>query len=194
MSKNFEYAKEALKLINSIGKEEVNRLFSYEYCELEFDFVGFIENYADLKEIIPKDFTIIDVGCYQAMQAHYFKDHRRFIGIEPYIPAEYCLKQENATYYHQTAQQFISETLPQLVSEGLDLNKVFAVCSAVPDREAQKLVKETFPYHRVTYPGEITVEKMPEIRTEEKALKHMLKNIVRQGQERASKEPDITLD
>lgn len=31
-------------------------------------------------------------------------------------------------------------------------------------------------------------------RTEEKALKHMLKNIVRQGQERASKEPDITLD
>lgn len=33
------------------------------------------------------------------------------------------------------------------------MNKVFAVCSAVPDKEARKLVADTFPNHLVWYPG-----------------------------------------
>lgn len=48
-------------------------------------------------------------------------------------------------------QQFVEEVLPAL---DLDLNNVVAVCNAVPDFEAQVLVKETFPRHYVAYPGQ----------------------------------------
>lgn len=52
-----------------------------------------------------------------------------------------------------SAQTFVETILPKLIEDGLDLNKTFAICSAVPDEEAQALVAETFPYHQVTYPS-----------------------------------------
>ena len=57
---------QAIKLSYLIGKSEMQRLFCYEYCELTPDFLGFLNSYYDL-QTIPKDFTIIDIGCYQAL-------------------------------------------------------------------------------------------------------------------------------
>lgn len=148
-------------LLHSIGKDEVNRLFGYEECELEFDFVGFLYHYADLKEL-PKDFTIIDVGCYQAFQGDYFKDHKCYIGVEPCVPENYCLRQDNAVYYNKTGQQFIEEDLPVLLRNGLDLDKTFVICANVPDKEIRKIIADTFPNHRIWYTDQRISEHYPE--------------------------------
>lgn len=43
----------------------------------------------------------------------------------------------------------------------LDLNKIYAICSYVPDEEAQKLVADTFPYAKVVYCDKIIVDRKP---------------------------------
>lgn len=146
---------------NSIGSGELNRLLSWEYCELEYEFLGFLENYFELQNI-SKEYTIIDFGCYQAIQADYFKEHYRYIGVEPSVPENFRLQQNNAVYYSQTIKDFISQTLPCLKNKGLNLNKVFAICSAVPDFEETILVAETFPYHKIVYPSMKTIENYPD--------------------------------
>lgn len=156
------YKTESLNILASIGIEEAKRLFAFDECEVERDFLGFLENYKDIAESFPKDFTVIDIGCYMAFQADYFKDFNRYIGVEPYTPLEYTLNQPNAEYYGQTAQRFIAETLPELIEDGLDLDKTVAICSAVPDETAKILVVRAFKYFRVAYPGEDDLENFPE--------------------------------
>lgn len=151
MLNDFKYRKETERLLASVGEERFNALWNWELSELDNEFVGFIDKYATLN--VPKDFTVIDLGCYQAVQADYFKDCKAYIGVEPDVPPEYRLQQDNAKYYQQTGQEFIKHILPRLLEQGLDLNKTIAVCSAVPDEELQQLVIKTFPYHRVTYPN-----------------------------------------
>lgn len=53
------YRTEPARVMQSIGVEEVNRLFQDPELELEPEFIGFLAVYADLKGL-PKDFTIID--------------------------------------------------------------------------------------------------------------------------------------
>lgn len=139
-------------ILSEIGNQEVNRLFSYEKCELEYDFIAFLDSYADLKEIVPKDYTIIDLGCYQALQGHLFRDYAGYIGVDMSIPIEYRLRQNNAEYYDCTIQEFIEHILPEL---NLDLKKAFAVCSYVPDMQAREMVRNTFPYFRDKYCDDI---------------------------------------
>lgn len=162
MTEDEKYLRECHNILKSIGEDEVRRLFSYDECEVDTEFLGFLENYKDIPEKLPHDFTVIDIGCYMAFQADYFKEYKNYIGVEPDVPNEYRLKQHNAEYYEQTAQQFVKETLPKLIDNGLDLQKTFAVCSAVPDKEARKLVCSTFPYHRTAYPAQETIENFPE--------------------------------
>lgn len=156
MNENNFYERENKRLINSISKEALQKVFSYSQCELEPNFLGFLHVYADLQNL-PKDFTVIDIGCCQAVQAFYFRDFKRYIGIEPTIPAEYMLAQDNASYYEGTMQDFTGH----INSMGLDLDKVFAVCSYVPDKQAQRLVSEIFPYHRIVYCDDIISENYP---------------------------------
>lgn len=154
------YRTEPAKVLQSIGREETERLFSDPELELGLDFIGFLAVYADLKEL-PKDFTIIDIGCNMAFQGDYFKEHERYIGVDSYQPEEWRLRQDNADYYTEMGQAFIQETLPKLIERGLDLEKTMAICSYVPDKELQQMVAETFPYHRVQYCDDMISEKYP---------------------------------
>ncbi len=154
------YKEETEALMRSVGSEEMNRLFHYEKCEFDSDFVAFIENYADLS-VLPKDITVIDIGCYMGVQGDYFKEHNAYIGVEPFVPLEWRCKVDNAQHYQMTGQQFISEILPKLLNEGLDLDRTFCICSAVPDDSLRQQIAETFPYHRVAYPSLKTLEHYP---------------------------------
>lgn len=152
-----EYINECKTLIKSIGGKEIKRLFTYEYAsaEVDFEFLGFLYNYKDIPNRIPLDFTIIDAGCYMAFQADYFKHHKLYIGIDPSVPVEFRLMQKNAEYHLQTMQDFVKD-----MSE-LNINKAFVICSAVPDKDLWKLIAESFPYFRIAYPGQNTIEKFP---------------------------------
>lgn len=152
------YSEETKALCASIGEEEMQRLLKYEFIEIDGSFVAFIENYADLSNL-PKDMTIIDIGSYMSFQGDYFKSHEAYIGVEPSVPFEYRLKQDNASYYEMSGQKFIQEVLPKLIEDGLDLDRTFCVSSAVPDKELRKMIEETFPYHRIAYPAEVTRER-----------------------------------
>lgn len=146
------------KILSEIDRHEVRRLFSYPECELDGDFIGFLNSYADLPEKIPKDWIIIDFGCYQALQGYLFKDHAKYIGVDCGVSTEWRLRQDNTEYYKCMIQDFITAVMPKL---NLDFQKIFAVCSYVPDIQAREMVRNTFPYFRDKYCSEIQ-ERLPE--------------------------------
>lgn len=149
-------------LFTKIPKEELSRLFeeSDAGAELDFSYLGFENIYQKVLEIAPKDMIILDLGCAYATQSWYFRDYAAYIGIDlgnAYDNPTYednlkgVIQTENSRFFFEPIQSFISNTLPIL---HLDLNNVFAVCSAVPDREARQMVKNTFPNYLDWYPGE----------------------------------------
>lgn len=142
------FAKITSDLIKSIGLDEIEKLFKWEFCEMSRDFLGFLENYVDLQSI-PDDFTIIDAGCGQACQAYYFKNKKQYIGIDPAVPTEWRLKTNNSLHYCESMQTFIAKG-----SHGmkLDIDKTFVICSAVPDEDCVKVITENFKYYRIVYP------------------------------------------
>ena len=72
-----------LELLKLISKEEQQRVFSWrysEYCPVPNKgngFLGFIETYKHLSQIIPKHWTIIDIGAYGNAQSYYFAEHKK---------------------------------------------------------------------------------------------------------------------
>ena len=145
------------KRIRAKHRDEICRLLKWDECELEPDFLGFLEEYA--KVTVPDDFIIFDFGCYMGIQAQYFSEHAVYVGVDPSVPGEWRFQQFNMAAYEMTAQEFIRDVLPDF---GYDLQHCFAFCSYVPDEEAQHLVAETFPYHRIVYCDEIISEHLPD--------------------------------
>ena len=138
---------------NIIPREEFSRVFREPYsasAEIDQSFLCFEDAYEYvLKNTTPKD-TIIDLGCAYNPQCWYFKDYERYIAVDLPMFDDVRFDSGNVEFYIMSIQQFIKEELPKL---GLDLNRVVAVCNAVPDEEAMKMVIETFPRHLVAYPG-----------------------------------------
>lgn len=148
-----------------IPKAEVHRVFTESYsaaAELSLDFLCFDEPYQRAACAADKDSIILDLGCAYASQGYYFLHCARYIGVDlpmttpnsdyeyPAVPeTRFC--PENGEIYVMSIQKFIREVLPSL---HLDRNNVIAVCSAVPDEAAQRLVAQTFPVHHISYPGE----------------------------------------
>lgn len=135
-------------LMSVIPKEQIDAVFAYEKCDIDASFLGFTEVYKQLSSIIPKDFIVIDLGCAYAPQCYYFTKHKQYIGVEIEPCAQFHT--ENTTHYHMSIQKFIGEELPKM---NLRLEKVFAICSYVPDFDAQRLVRMTFPNTFVYYPA-----------------------------------------
>lgn len=156
MDMNDWYLEENKKFFELYGPE-IKRLSKWEYSELEFDFLGFFHEYANLQ--VPQDFVVLDLGCYMGIQAAYFAEHAAYIGVDIAVPEEWRFQQENVVSFQDSIQNFLQYTLPEL---NLDLNRCFAICSYVPDKEAQRMVAETFPYHKVVYCDEIISEHMPD--------------------------------
>lgn len=137
-------------ILNYIPKEEVDRLFKKNYRmagNLCPSFMGFTEVYRSLLSVVPKHFTIIDLGCCYAAQCYYFQDYKAYIGVD--IEDEERFATENTTHYCTTIQKFIKEKLPNMY---LNLKECFAICSYVPDDEATELARRTFPNILVYYP------------------------------------------
>ena len=153
---NDEWYKEEHAKFRSLYGEELKRLLSWEECEIEPGFLGFLGSYADIQ--VPEDFVVFDFGCYMGIQAAYFADNAAYVGVDIAVPEEWRFQQDNVVSFQQSIQQFIRETLPKL---DVDLNRCVAICSFVPDDEAQQLVAATFPYHFVVYCDDIISENLP---------------------------------
>lgn len=137
-------------ILNYIPKQEVDRLFSKNYRmagNLELGFMGFTRVYKSLLDIIPKHYTIIDLGCCYAAQCYYFRDYKAYIGVDEDDEERFATS--NTTHYEMRIQEFIKQVLPTL---HLNLQECFAICSYVNDDEATKLARYTFPNILVYYP------------------------------------------
>lgn len=149
------YSHECVRICDE-HSDEIHRLLQWDQCELASDFLGFLQEYADLN--IPDDFVIFDFGCYMGIQAQYFSEHAVYVGVDPAVPGEWRFRQFNMAAYEMTAQEFIRNVLPDF---DYNLSRCFAICSYVPDEDAQQLVAETFPYHKIVYCDEIISQCLP---------------------------------
>lgn len=138
------------ELIDLLPPDQLERVFRYEMCDIDFEFMGFTEQYKVLATIIPKNRIIFDFGCAYAPQCYYFKEHRRYIGVDKWedFPRFHM---NNTIHYTMSIQQFIRDELP-IIARAYDMRNTFAICNYVPDDEATALVRATFPNTFVFYP------------------------------------------
>lgn len=144
------YNKDATELLQLIPKKEWDRVSKSPGCEIGPDFLGFIHTYKSLSELIPEDWTVIDFGPAYNTQSYYFRNHKRYIAVEPSKQIE-MFQPDNCDIYRCTTREFIKNHLLDAVND----EKVFAICNYVPNWYSQdsiRLVKEKFRYCFTYYP------------------------------------------
>lgn len=134
-------------------------------CEIEPDFLCFEENYVPVAEIVPKNYRIIDLGCYMAAQAFLFQDHAAYVGVDCfdiqtgkkhdgyYPPRRFST--DNSIMFYTTIQEFIRKF--DLL--GWNKDECYVICSGVPDFEATMAAVSFFTNIACFYPGRESVIK-----------------------------------
>ena len=72
------------ELFSLIPREKLDYLFEHSgaSAELDYTFLGFEDVYKDMLNFVPKDKTIIDLGCGYAAQSYYFRENEKYIGVD----------------------------------------------------------------------------------------------------------------
>ena len=143
---------EPCELYKLIPKEKIEKVFKTSEtvgAECDFTFLGFEDIYKAVTLLVPKNRVIIDLGCAYAFQSWYFRDYRKYIGVDNGVNKNDVLETENSEFYFMGIQNFIREIFPIL---GYREEEVFAICSYVPDKDAREMVRYVFPYCLVYYP------------------------------------------
>jgi hypothetical protein len=121
--------------------------------EIYPEFMGFVDIYFYLSKTIPKDWTIIDIGCGYNAQSFLFKDHKKVIAINPFNSDEIdaMFVSPNCEIFKVSGKEFIENELPKL---GLNLDKTFAILNYVPEwcGGINEIVRTTFKNLYVFYP------------------------------------------
>lgn len=130
-----------------LPREQLDRVFSHDMCDISPEFLGFTNIYLALADIIPMHWTIVDLGCAYAPQAFIFARHKAYIGVD----ASECERftAPNTTHYRMTNGEFISRH-----AGDFDQSTTFAICSYVPPwygddsrALAQASFKNVFTYY-----------------------------------------------
>jgi hypothetical protein len=136
-----------MKVLSLIPKEQLDRVLNQAECDIDTEFLGFTDIYEHLAEIIPMHFRVIDLGCAYAPQCFYFTLHMDYTGVDSGNMERFSA--HNTSHLTKSIQDFIAQDL-----DDYDLDETFAICSYVPDFEAQTLVRATFPNLFVFYPSD----------------------------------------
>lgn len=136
-----------ISLLDRIPLEQRNLVFNQPNCDIDLSFIGFIETYEALSKIIPKDFTVIDLGCGYNAQCYYLEDHKSYVAVDN----SDCIKfqSKNCKIFQESIYFFTLE-----LGRTYDLNKTFVICNYVPLKDAVlQLVKNTFKNIYTFYPA-----------------------------------------
>lgn len=140
------------ELFQIIPREKLDEVFQTSKtvsAECDYSFLGFEEIYKAVTLFVPKNKVIIDFGCAYAFQSWYFRDYKKYIGVDCGVKPEDVLKTDNSEFFFMTIQDFYRKSFPRL---GYSLDDVFAICSYVPDDNARTLVRMCFPHCLIYYP------------------------------------------
>ena len=143
------YARCLKELRSLIPDDEYHEVMSQDMCELDSEFLGFVDVYKNLSRIIPKGSIVIDFGCYLAAQSYFFARHTMYIGVD--VVSMRRFTPPNSVHYTMSIQNFIQIEVPKLFEEYDEL-KLCAICSYVPDFQATEMVRKTFPNVFCYYP------------------------------------------
>lgn len=144
-----------------IPQDEIDRVFreSETAClEMDYTFLCFEEVYKKVLKHCNKDTIIIDLGCAYMSQAYWFINCKKYIGVDLSFYNNEKFKTRNSDIYIMSGQEFIKDILPIL---NINDDNIIAICSYVPDKELQQLVKERFKYHHVQYCDDIISSILP---------------------------------
>ena len=119
-------------------------------AEIGTDFVGFEEDYYFVKDNITDDDIVIDLGCGYDPQCFLFTNNARYIAVDCGLADGVHFDDGHVEFYGLTIQEFVKSTLPSL---NLPMDRVVAICNAVPDNEARALVEQVFNRFYIAYPG-----------------------------------------
>ena len=108
-----------------IPDEQLTRVFGQHMCDIAPEFLGFTSIYIALASIIPKHWTVVDLGCAYSPQAFIFKEHKAYIGVDLLTKERFIAP--NTTHYEMPASEFIEKYASEL-----DQDTTFAICSYVP--------------------------------------------------------------
>ena len=115
----------SINLARRIPKDQFDAIMAGPASmEIDPEFLGFVGIYEAISRIIPKHFTIVDLGCAYAPQCFYFEKHKGYIGVDCGDNGRF--KGSNTTHYDGTIQKFIEDEQEKI------LGPCFAICSYVP--------------------------------------------------------------
>lgn len=131
-----------------LPEDQIARVLNQDMCDIAPEFLGFTDIYFALATIIPKFWTIVDLGCAYAPQAFIFKDHRAYVGVDSGTRERFSTP--NTVHHSATIEDFIAEHLASF-----DQDTTFAICSYVPPwhGDNQRMVREAFRNVFAYYPG-----------------------------------------
>ena len=132
----------------AIPKEQMERVLSQDMCDIDGGFLGFTDVYENLAAIIPKHWTIVDLGCAYAPQSWIFREHKAYIGVD----LSDCEKfhAPNSSFYVCSIAEFLKNHLKEFNQE-----TTFAICSYVPPwgDDNMKLARDNFKNVFTYYPA-----------------------------------------
>jgi len=137
-----------------IPEEQMNRVLSQEHVDIAPEFMGFVDVYYHLAQIIPKHFTIVDLGCAFNPQCFLFPDHKRYISVDNFSGIERFIS-HNCSLYVMSISDYIKNHIGDL-----NLKDTFAICSYVPPwgDDNMKLARENFLNVFTYYPHSAKTE------------------------------------
>lgn len=131
-----------------LPKDQIDRVLGQEICDIAPEFLGFTRVYFALAGIIPKHWTVVDLGCAYAPQAFIFKDHKAYVGVDFTVKEQFAAP--NTTLYSMSIGEFIAKH-----AADFDQKRTFAICSYVPPwgDDNMKLARDAFKNVFTYYPA-----------------------------------------
>lgn len=135
--------------LHLVPQDQLDRVFRQDMCDIDPEFLGFTQIYIALATIIPKHWTIVDLGCAFAPQAFIFKSHKAYVGVDPGERERFSAP--NTRHYEMTTGQFIERH-----GSEFDRRTTFAICSYVPPwfgENSREIVRGAFTNVFTFYPS-----------------------------------------
>lgn len=142
----------SMELFKTLPEDQVKRVMNQKMVDIEPQFLGFIGTYYYLSKMIPKHFTVIDLGCSYNPQCFYFTEHKKYIAVDLSIPPEKLerFRSDNCEIFDCSIENYIKNHI-----SGLNLQQCFAICNYVPPwgGDNRKMVREVFENCYIYYPN-----------------------------------------
>lgn len=145
-------------VLNKIKKSGQMSKFNQRNCELEppeLIYMGKI--YEAVSVVAPKDFVIVDLGCYMAPQAFLFDEFRGYIGVD-HFEKVHCGDYEPPERFDNFNTKHVVEDIIEFISKIDPKNTMllYAIMSAVPDDTGaiRSAIESTFQNFAIWYPGQ----------------------------------------